>query len=64
MIHRPASQYFTTTCCTPQEELKKSNFEYLGEHPELKNIIADFTAAGREAIDTRTLTTKRYSRHS
>merc|ERR1719174_3183290 len=28
-----------------QEELKKSNVEYLSEHPELKNIIADLTAA-------------------
>ena len=28
-----------------QEEIKRANSEYLGQHPELKNLIADFTAA-------------------
>ena len=28
-----------------QEEIKRANSSYLGEHPELKNLIADFTAA-------------------
>jgi len=28
-----------------QEEIKRANSQYLGEHPELKNLVADFTAA-------------------
>lgn len=28
-----------------QEQIKRANSEYLGQHPELKNLIADFTAA-------------------
>lgn len=28
-----------------QEEIKRANSSYLGNHPELKNLIADFTAA-------------------
>ena len=28
-----------------QEEIKRANSAYLSEHPELKNLVADFTAA-------------------
>ena len=48
-LYNSASHYTsrdTTPHHTCQEELKKSNVQYLAEHPELKNIIADFTAAG------------------